>query len=101
MPAGAVKDSVVGEERLAQYLLAILNSRKTPLHWERLVNVRTERSGHESHESNEPVFSNSLPRRRRQFDNSDVLYIEVLKLNISLLHGILTWKLAYNSILFR
>nr|CAD1820106.1 unnamed protein product [Ananas comosus var. bracteatus] len=75
---GAVKDSVVGEERLAQYLLAILNSRKTPLHWERLVNVRTERSGHESHESNEPIFSNSLPRRRRQLDNSDVLYIEDL-----------------------
>ncbi|OAY67026.1 Short integuments 2, mitochondrial [Ananas comosus] len=75
---GAVKDSVVGEERLAQYLLAILNSRKTPLHWERLVNVRTERSGHESHDSNEPIFSNSLPRRRRQLDNSDVLYIEDL-----------------------
>uniref|UniRef100_A0A1S4AG10 Short integuments 2, mitochondrial n=1 Tax=Nicotiana tabacum TaxID=4097 RepID=A0A1S4AG10_TOBAC len=29
--AGSVKDSVVGEERIAQYLLAVLNTRGTPL----------------------------------------------------------------------
>ncbi|XP_073013466.1 short integuments 2, mitochondrial [Typha latifolia] len=70
---GAVKDSVVGEERLAQYLLAVLNSRKTPLHWERLVNVRVERSEHESHERTE-----NIPRNRLQLNKSDVLYIEDL-----------------------
>ncbi|CAN6443967.1 unnamed protein product [Victoria cruziana] len=30
---GSVKDSVVGEERLAEYLLATLNTRGVPLHW--------------------------------------------------------------------
>ncbi|KAI3990086.1 hypothetical protein MKX01_013572 [Papaver californicum] len=32
----SVKDSVVGEERITQYLLAILNIRSTPLHWKNL-----------------------------------------------------------------
>ncbi|CAA0376217.1 unnamed protein product [Arabidopsis thaliana] len=35
--SGSVKDSVVGEERIAQYFLAILNIRGTPLHWKYLV----------------------------------------------------------------
>ncbi|KAL3678093.1 hypothetical protein R1sor_021049 [Riccia sorocarpa] len=30
---GAVKDTVVGEERLARYLLSVLNSRAAHLHW--------------------------------------------------------------------
>ncbi|KAL2641897.1 hypothetical protein R1flu_009484 [Riccia fluitans] len=30
---GAVKDTVIGEERLARYLLSVLNSRSAHLHW--------------------------------------------------------------------
>lgn len=36
---GAVKDSVVGEDRLAQYLLAMLNTRHVPLRWKGLNNA--------------------------------------------------------------
>ncbi|MCL7033661.1 hypothetical protein MKW94_027582 [Papaver nudicaule] len=39
---GSVKDSVVGEERITQYLLAVLNIRSTPLHWRNLNNRRLE-----------------------------------------------------------
>ncbi|CAH2058492.1 unnamed protein product [Thlaspi arvense] len=40
--SGSVKDSVVGEERIAQYFLAILNTRGTPLHWKYLSEGRNE-----------------------------------------------------------
>ncbi|KAL0337949.1 UNVERIFIED_CONTAM: Short integuments 2, mitochondrial [Sesamum calycinum] len=40
--AGSVKDSVVGEERIAQYLLAVLNTRGTPLHWRHLTDRESE-----------------------------------------------------------
>ncbi|KAF3792848.1 Short integuments 2 [Nymphaea thermarum] len=38
---GSVKDSVVGEERLADYLLAILNTREVPLHWKEKASLRS------------------------------------------------------------
>jgi ribosome biogenesis GTPase A len=41
---GAVKDSVVGEDRLAQYLLAMLNTRHVPLRWKGLNNESCEES---------------------------------------------------------
>lgn len=34
---GAIKDSVVGEERLGRYLLAFLNSRQAPLKWKKSI----------------------------------------------------------------
>ncbi|KAH7430027.1 hypothetical protein KP509_09G079200 [Ceratopteris richardii] len=34
---GAIKDSVVGEERLCRYLLAFLNSRQAPLKWKKSI----------------------------------------------------------------
>ncbi|KAM3288565.1 short integuments 2, mitochondrial [Capsicum chacoense] len=40
--AGSVKDSVVGDERIAQYLLAVLNTRGTPLQWKHLVDRETK-----------------------------------------------------------
>eukprot|EP01018_Ginkgo_biloba_P028929 Gb_20782 [translate_table: standard] len=39
---GAIKDSVVGEERLAEYLLGMLNTRSAPLHWKDLDNEVSE-----------------------------------------------------------
>lgn len=75
--AGSVKDSVVGEERIAQYLLAVLNTRGTPLHWRRVLGGETE--GRLDFED-KPDYSlqNLLPRRRRPPTNkSDVVYIEV------------------------
>uniref|UniRef100_A0A453C3W6 G domain-containing protein n=1 Tax=Aegilops tauschii subsp. strangulata TaxID=200361 RepID=A0A453C3W6_AEGTS len=75
---GAVKDSVVGEERIAKYLLSLLNIRKTPLHWGRLLRRREEFDG-EPDDSCEKGSSGSL-RRRRRFNNSDALYVQVLAL---------------------
>lgn len=77
--AGAVKDSVVGEERLAQYLLAVLNTRKTPLHWERLNKEKTEESSVQSKESHGTQLRDSVPNRRRRVNDSDVHYIKVLQ----------------------
>ena len=84
--AGAVKDSVVGEERIAQYLLAILNSRRTPLHWDRLGNERM-RTAPEFDGRNKNIFADSIPKRRRQLNvsDSDALYIEVLIFTNSML----------------
>ncbi|KAL5204510.1 hypothetical protein ABZP36_009381 [Zizania latifolia] len=71
---GAVKDSVVGEERIAKYLLSLLNIRKTPLHWERLLH-RREELDEESCNSNGKNYSDT-PRRRRRLNNSDTLYVQ-------------------------
>ncbi|CAM8952116.1 hypothetical protein QQ045_016291 [Rhodiola kirilowii] len=70
--AGSVKDSVVGEERIAQYLLAVLNSRGTPLLWKQSVNKKAATTQPEN-----PNYSikNLLPKKRPQ-NTSDVLYIE-------------------------
>ncbi|KAG2561838.1 hypothetical protein PVAP13_8KG232800 [Panicum virgatum] len=75
---GAVKDSVVGEERIAKYLLSLLNIRKTPLHWERLVHRRGE--VHEETCSHNENDSRDSLRRRRCLNNSDALYVQVLNL---------------------
>lgn len=68
--AGSVKDSVVGEERIAQYLLAVLNARGTPFHWKHLFGKVTEGA--------KPAYDvkDLLPNRRRPQNNSDVLYVE-------------------------
>jgi hypothetical protein len=72
--AGAVKDSVVGEERIAKYLLSILNTRKTPLHWEKLVN----RSDQDKHQVTGTSVRNSILRKQpKHIDGSDVVYIHV------------------------
>lgn len=76
---GSVKDSVVGEERIAQYLLAVLNTRGTPLHWKNLHNRRTEGIQSESVQKVEYNLKN-LRTKRKPPNNSGVLYIEVIKL---------------------
>lgn len=74
--AGSVKDSVVGEERIAQYLLAVLNSRNTPLHWKHLSNRRTAGKQYESLDKPDYTLANLLPNRRKLPDGSAVQYVE-------------------------
>ncbi|XP_020528255.1 short integuments 2, mitochondrial isoform X2 [Amborella trichopoda] len=60
---GAVKDSVVGEERLAQYLLALLNTRNVPLHWKHLHNKNKDKHGSMSSRNWKLPLRNSDPGR--------------------------------------
>lgn len=76
--AGSVKDSVVGEERIAQYLLAVLNSRSTPLHWKNLMEERMEKLMGESGDKHEFNIKDLLPKRRKPVNRSDIHYIEDL-----------------------
>ncbi|KAF8659804.1 hypothetical protein HU200_058271 [Digitaria exilis] len=76
---GAVKDSVVGEERIAKYLLSLLNIRKTPLHWERLL-LRREELYEETCRST-GNNSRDSPRRRRM-NNSDAIYVQDLVMEV-------------------
>ncbi|KAL6534644.1 Short integuments 2, mitochondrial [Orobanche gracilis] len=81
--AGSVKDSVVGEERIAQYLLAILNTRGTPLHWRRFMSRETE--AHHLDLDDKPDYSlkDLLPKRKGTPSNkSDVYYIEDIVTNV-------------------
>nr|XP_048322093.1 short integuments 2, mitochondrial isoform X1 [Ziziphus jujuba var. spinosa] len=75
--SGSVKDSVVGEERIAQYLLAVLNTRGTPLHWKSSNSRRMEGIQNEFAEKVEYSLKN-LRTRRKPANNSGVLYIEDL-----------------------
>ncbi|CAN6381202.1 unnamed protein product [Urochloa humidicola] len=74
---GAVKDSVVGEERIAKYLLSLLNIRKTPLHWERLLHRREE-----LHEETRSHNENDTLQRRRRLNNSDAVYVQDLVMEV-------------------
>nr|POF19066.1 short integuments 2, mitochondrial [Quercus suber] len=74
--AGSVKDSVVGEERIAQYLLAVLNTRGTPLHWKHLNNRRLERFRYDSKEKHEYNLKDLRPKRRKPPNDSNMLYVE-------------------------
>ena len=76
-PAGSVKDSVVGEERIAQYLLAVLNSRGTPLHWRHWNNRRAEGIRYDAVEKVEHSLKDLRPKRRKPPNTSSVAYIEV------------------------
>lgn len=74
---GSVKDSVVGEERIAQYLLAVLDTRGTPLHWKHLNNRRIDGIAYDAEENHEYNLKN-LKRKRRNLPNrSDLVYVEV------------------------
>lgn len=75
---GSVKDSVVGEERIAQYLLAVLNTRGTPIHWKHLTNREIESLHRESDDNPNYNLQNLLPKwRKPPSSKSDVHYIEV------------------------
>nr|POF11138.1 short integuments 2, mitochondrial [Quercus suber] len=74
----SVKDSVVGEERIAQYLLAVLNTRGTPLHWKHLNNRRLEGIRYDSKEKHEYNLKDLRPKRRKPPNDSNMLYVEDL-----------------------
>lgn len=74
--AGSVKDSVVGEERIAQYLLAVLNTRGTPLHWRHVVNREMEGLHCEYDDKPEYNLKDLLPKRKKPPNKSDVHYVE-------------------------
>ncbi|KAH9617097.1 hypothetical protein KSS87_012902 [Heliosperma pusillum] len=78
--AGSVKDSAVGEERIAQYILAVLNSRGTPLHWNHL--RRMEEVQNESEVKFEYNIKDLLPNRKKALDNSDVIYIRDIVMEV-------------------
>ncbi|CAF2093739.1 hypothetical protein YC2023_063837 [Brassica napus] len=74
--SGSVKDSVVGEERLAQYFLAILNTRGTPLHWKYLFEGRNEGSAHpDSIDKPSYNLKDLRHQRSKQPDSSAVHYV--------------------------
>lgn len=73
--AGSVKDSAVGEERITQFLLAVLNSRGTPLHWKHLKD-RKDETAVDSEGKHEHNIKDLLPKRRKPLDKSSVYYIE-------------------------
>ena len=75
---GSVKHSVVGEEWIAQYLLAGLNTRGTPLHWKHLNKRRLEGSQYDYKEKHEYNLKDLRPKRRKLPNDSDMLCIEVI-----------------------
>ncbi|XP_020213152.1 short integuments 2, mitochondrial [Cajanus cajan] len=80
--AGSVKDSVVGEERIAQYLLAVLDTRGTPLHWKYLNNRRIDGIEYEAEENHEYSLKNLKPKRRNPPNRSDLVYVEDLVMEV-------------------
>ncbi|KAG5043325.1 hypothetical protein AAZX31_03G118500 [Glycine max] len=80
--AGSVKDSVVGEERIVQYLLAVLNTRGTPLHWKHLNNRRIDGIEYEAEENHEYSLKNLKPKRRNLPNRSDLVYVEDLVMQV-------------------
>ncbi|KAK7285624.1 hypothetical protein RJT34_20400 [Clitoria ternatea] len=90
--AGSVKDSVVGEERIAQYLLAVLDTRGTPLHWKHLNNRRAEGVEYDVEENHIYNLKNLKPKRRNNPSNRcDLVYVEDLVMEVQwALHSTLT-----------
>lgn len=73
---GSVKDSVVGEERISQYLLAVLNIRGTPLHWKHENGRCVE--GIQTKSEDKIMFNlRDLRKKRMPPDTSAVLYVQV------------------------
>ncbi|KAK1288918.1 hypothetical protein QJS10_CPB19g01777 [Acorus calamus] len=79
---GSVKDSVVGEERLAKYLLAVLNTRKTPLRWSNLENRQEEKPGSEAMVDKNNIIREPFPRRTAQSNPSDVRSFEDISIDV-------------------
>ena len=68
----------MGEERLAQYFLAILNTRGTPLHWKYLFEGRNEGSAHpDSIDKPSYNLKDLRHQRSKQPDSSAVHYVGV------------------------
>ncbi|CAL1352416.1 unnamed protein product [Linum trigynum] len=74
--AGSVKDSVVGEERIAQYLLAVLNLRGTPLSWKHWNNRKMDGIRYKPEDKQSYNLKELRQKRRKQPDFSDLIYVE-------------------------
>ncbi|XP_057840822.1 short integuments 2, mitochondrial isoform X2 [Cryptomeria japonica] len=66
---GAIKDSIVGEDRVAQYLLAILNTHRIPLHWKDLESKGHEDSAHMFSEGRTGDGSEVSPHQKKKKKN--------------------------------
>lgn len=74
--AGSVKDSVVGEERIAQYLLAVLNTRGTPLQWKHLVDQESKDLHHELENKPESVIKDLQNKRKKPMNKSNAFRVQ-------------------------
>ncbi|CAN1256248.1 Short integuments 2, mitochondrial [Linum perenne] len=74
--AGSVKDSAVGEERIAQYLLAVLNIRGTPLHWKHWNNRKMDGIKYETEDNRSYSLKDLRQKKRNQPNFSDLIYID-------------------------
>lgn len=81
---GSVKDSVVGEERIAQYFLAILNIRGTPLHWKYLVEGRNDGPHADCIDKPSYNLKDLRHQRTKQPDSSALHYVGVSILTLYL-----------------
>lgn len=68
---------MVGEERLAQYFLAILNTRGTPLHWKYLFEGRNNEGSSHPDSIDKPSYNlkDLRHQRSKQPDSSAVHYV--------------------------
>ncbi|XP_024982190.1 short integuments 2, mitochondrial isoform X2 [Cynara cardunculus var. scolymus] len=73
---GSVKDSVVGEERIAQYLLAVLNTRRTPFHWRNVHDNNSKSPQNGTDDKHDYNLKDLLPKRRILPVASNVHYVE-------------------------
>ncbi|KAK9026562.1 hypothetical protein V6N11_039398 [Hibiscus sabdariffa] len=75
--AGSVKDSVVGEDRIVQYLLTVLNTRGSPLHWKHLAKQMEETS---QISEDKPDYNpkDLRPKMKKLPNASDLLYVKDL-----------------------
>ncbi|XP_059295941.1 short integuments 2, mitochondrial-like isoform X2 [Lycium ferocissimum] len=74
--AGSVKDSVVGEERIAQYLLAVLNTRGTPLQWKHLVDRESMDLHHELENKPESIIKDLQNKGKKPMNKSKVYRVQ-------------------------
>ncbi|CAA3013108.1 short integuments 2, mitochondrial [Olea europaea subsp. europaea] len=93
--AGSVKDSVVGEERIAQYLSAVLNTRGAPIHWKHLFDRETESCHQDSDDKPKYNLKDLLPKKRKPPSKSDMHYIEDITTEVQ--RALCTTLLKFNS----
>ncbi|CAK8543216.1 unnamed protein product [Lathyrus sativus] len=92
--AGSVKDSVVGEERIAQYFLAVLNTRGTPFHWKHLNNRKVDGIANEPEENHRYDLKN-LKQRKGVPNRSDLVYVEDIVLGVQ--HALYSTLAEFNG----
>lgn len=72
-----MKDAVVGEERIAQYLLAVLNTRGTPLQWKHLVDRETKDPHLELEKKPECIIKDLQNKGKKPLNKSNAYQVQV------------------------